>query len=136
MLNVVIGFVGISRVNLPLFLCLRRTTIVFLLVGEAVVLHKFASRTATYVFACTEVGCSHADTLCCNGFVAMALLYCSVCVGTIALGTIVAGWHSLAEGSASDERWVSYGFVLANNLATAGYLLKVHVFTFLCASLA
>jgi len=131
-LNVVVGFVGISRVNLPLFLCLRRTTIVFLLLGEAIILQKFASRTARYMQLLSRGACEAPSSLGSRAsyILVLAIVHrvdVSLCVGVIALGTIVAGWHSLTEGSASDEGLVSYGFVLANNLCTAGYLLKARV---------
>ena len=44
-LNVVVGFVAMSRVNLPVFLCLRRTVIMFVVVGEMVFLAKRHSQT-------------------------------------------------------------------------------------------
>ena len=37
-LNVIVSFQGMARVNIPLFLCLRRTTLAFVMLGEIVVL--------------------------------------------------------------------------------------------------
>lgn len=44
-LNVLVGFWGMARVNIPLFLCLRRTTLAFVLAGEFFMLHKKFSTT-------------------------------------------------------------------------------------------
>ena len=42
-LNVSAGFVALRLVNIPIFLCIRRTTTVFVMMAEFLVLHKSAS---------------------------------------------------------------------------------------------
>lgn len=42
--NVLLSFMSMAIVNVPLFLCLRRTSLLFVLVAEFYVLHKVPSR--------------------------------------------------------------------------------------------
>lgn len=49
-LNVIVSFQGMARVNIPLFLCLRRTTLAFVMLGEIVVLGQSFKRSTKYVW--------------------------------------------------------------------------------------
>lgn len=69
-LNVIVSFQGMARVNIPLFLCLRRTTLAFVMLGEVVILgNSFKFSTKSFV-------------------------------GLIVCGAIVAGWDSLMDAAA------------------------------------
>ncbi len=82
-LNVAAGFVALKMVNVPMFLCIRRLVAPTILVYELLFLGKWAS-----------VGVNGA-------------------VGTIFLGTVVAGWDTLSSD------FVGYAATVVNNLFSA-----------------
>ncbi len=54
--NIAVGFAGLRRVNIPMFLTVRRTTTVFTLAAEYLMLGKVASGTVQFGIALTVLG--------------------------------------------------------------------------------
>lgn len=80
--NLIIGFIGLEHVNIPLFLCLRRTTLVFVLLSEYMVLGKHHTS--------ATVGC----------------------VGAMVVGAMLASWDSLSSvGSHLTPTMLGFVFV-------------------------
>ena len=54
--NIAVGFAGLKRVNIPMFLTVRRTTTVFTLIAEYYMLQKIASNKVQFGIALTVLG--------------------------------------------------------------------------------